>query len=180
MFINILGGLGVGMIQFDLSFSEAIEIYTLLTIGDGLVAQIPSLLLSIGAAMMVTRQNTDEDMGEQLVFQMFDNPKALMITAGILGVMGIVPGMPHFAFLLLAAIAGAGAYLINRRQKAEAKKKKAEEAAKKKADEETAAKKEKEAKAAAEEAAKKMAEEIAALDEKEVKSKRVLDERETR
>jgi flagellar biosynthesis protein FlhA len=123
LFINILGGLGVGMIQFDLSFSEAIEIYTLLTIGDGLVAQIPSLLLSIGAAMMVTRQNTDEDMGEQLVFQMFDNPKALMITAGILGVMGIVPGMPHFAFLLLAAIAGAGAYLINRRQKAEAKKK---------------------------------------------------------
>ncbi|MEF1230724.1 FHIPEP family type III secretion protein, partial [Vibrio fortis] len=96
-------------------------IYTLLTIGDGLVAQIPSLLLSIAAAMMVTRQNTDEDMGQQLVFQMFDNPKALMITAAILGVMGIVPGMPHFAFLTLAIAAGAGAYFIDKKQKQKAK-----------------------------------------------------------
>ncbi len=120
LFINIIGGLGIGMAQYGLGFGDAIEIYTLLTIGDGLVAQIPSLLLSIGAAMMVTRQNTDEDMGEQLVFQMFDNPKALMITAGILGVMGIVPGMPHFAFLSLAMAAGAGAYFINKRQKQKA------------------------------------------------------------
>ncbi|MFC3025545.1 flagellar biosynthesis protein FlhA [Vibrio zhugei] len=116
LFINILGGLTIGMVQYDLSFGEAIQIYTLLTIGDGLVAQIPSLLLSIGAAIMVTRQNTDEDMGQQLVFQLFDNPKALMITAAILGTMGIVPGMPHFAFLLLAAIAGGSAYLIQRKQ----------------------------------------------------------------
>ncbi len=117
LFINILGGLAIGMAQYGLSFGEAIQIYTLLTIGDGLVAQIPSLLLSIGAAMMVTRQNTDEDMGQQLVFQMFDNPKALMITAAIIGVMGIVPGMPHIPFLLLATIAGGGAYLIQKRQK---------------------------------------------------------------
>ncbi|EJB8407654.1 TPA: flagellar biosynthesis protein FlhA [Vibrio parahaemolyticus] len=117
LFINIIGGLSIGMAQYGLGFGEAIQIYTLLTIGDGLVAQIPSLLLSIAAAMMVTRQNTDEDMGEQLVFQMFDNPKALMITAAILGVMGIVPGMPHFAFLTLAVAAGAGAYLIDKRQK---------------------------------------------------------------
>ncbi|WP_029863029.1 FHIPEP family type III secretion protein, partial [Vibrio parahaemolyticus] len=109
------------MAQYGLGFGEAIQIYTLLTIGDGLVAQIPSLLLSIAAAMMVTRQNTDEDMGEQLVFQMFDNPKALMITAAILGVMGIVPGMPHFAFLTLAVAAGTGAYLIDKRQKQKAK-----------------------------------------------------------
>ena len=116
LFINIIGGLSIGMAQYDLSFREAIEIYTLLTIGDGLVAQIPSLLLSIGAAIMVTRQNAEEDMGQQVVFQMFDNPKALMITAAILGVMGIVPGMPHFAFLLLAVIAGGAAYLIQRKQ----------------------------------------------------------------
>ncbi|AIW18201.1 flagellar biosynthesis protein FlhA [Vibrio coralliilyticus] len=122
LFINIIGGLSIGMAQYGLAFSDAIQIYTLLTIGDGLVAQIPSLLLSIGAAIMVTRQNTDEDMGQQVVFQMFDNPKALMITAGILGVMGIVPGMPHFAFLLLAIMAGAGAYWIHRKQKQEAEK----------------------------------------------------------
>ncbi|MGL6258024.1 flagellar biosynthesis protein FlhA [Vibrio sp. WXL103] len=115
LMLNIVGGLVIGMIQYDLAFGQAIEIYTLLTIGDGLVAQIPSLLLSIGAAIMVTRQNTDEDMGEQLAFQMFDNPKALAITAGILGVMGIVPGMPHFAFLLLATMAGGWAYWINKK-----------------------------------------------------------------
>ncbi|MCG6507145.1 FHIPEP family type III secretion protein, partial [Vibrio parahaemolyticus] len=98
-------------------FGEAIQIYTLLTIGDGLVAQIPSLLLSIGAAIMVTRQNTDEDMGQQVIFQLFDNPKALMITSAILGVMGIVPGMPHFSFLTLAILAGGSAYMIQRKQK---------------------------------------------------------------
>ncbi|MDF2153745.1 flagellar biosynthesis protein FlhA [Vibrio sp. CAU 1672] len=121
LFINIIGGLSIGMAQYGLGFGEAIEIYTLLTIGDGLVAQIPSLLLSIAAAMMVTRQNTDEDMGEQLVFQMFDNPKALLITAAILGIMGIVPGMPHFAFLSLAVVAGASAYFIDKKQKQKAK-----------------------------------------------------------
>ncbi|NVC63816.1 flagellar biosynthesis protein FlhA [Vibrio sp. 05-20-BW147] len=121
LFINIIGGLSIGMAQYDLGFTDAIKIYTLLTIGDGLVAQIPSLLLSIAAAMMVTRQNTDEDMGEQMLFQMFDNPKALTITAAILGIMGIVPGMPHFAFLTLAAIAGAGAYFIDKKQKQKAK-----------------------------------------------------------
>ena len=91
LFINIIGGLSIGMIQYDLGFNEALKIYTLLTIGDGLVAQIPSLLLSIGAAIMVTRQNTDEDMGQQVVFQLFDTPKALMQTSGILGVMGKGP-----------------------------------------------------------------------------------------
>lgn len=108
--INIIGGLAIGMIQYDLTFTNAIEIYTLLTIGDGLVAQIPSLLLSIGAAIMVTRQNTDEDMGQQLVFQLLDNPKALIISTGILFVMGIVPGMPHVPFLLLAAMCGGFSY----------------------------------------------------------------------
>jgi len=120
LFINIIGGLSIGMAQYGLGFSEALQIYTLLTIGDGLVAQIPSLLLSIGAAIMVTRQNTDEDMGKEVVFQMFDNPKALMITASILFIMGIVPRACLFAFLLLAFIAGGGAYYIHRKQKKEA------------------------------------------------------------
>lgn len=117
LFINIVGGLAIGMIQYGLAFGEAIKIYTLLTIGDGLVAQIPSLILSIAAAIMVTRQNTDEDMGQQVIFQMFDNPKALIITASILAIMGLVPGMPHFAFLMLALLAGGIAYLIHRKQK---------------------------------------------------------------
>lgn len=119
LFINIIGGLSIGMIQYDLGLGHAVEIYTLLTIGDGLVAQIPSLLLSISAAIMVTRQNTDEDMGQQVIFQLFDNPKALVITAGILGVMGVVPGMPHFAFLLLAMLAGGAAYLLIKKQEKE-------------------------------------------------------------
>lgn len=123
LFINIIGGLSIGMIQYDLGFKEAIEIYTLLTIGDGLVAQIPSLLLSIGAAIMVTRQNTDEDMGQQVIFQLFDNPKALTITAGILFVMGIVPGMPHFAFLFLALLPSGAAYWLHRKQKTKAENK---------------------------------------------------------
>ncbi len=108
--INIIGGLAIGMLQYKLGFSEAIEIYTLLTIGDGLVAQIPSLLLSIGAAIMVTRQNTDEDMGQQMVYQLVDNPKALIISISILFIMGIVPGMPHLPFLSLAAVCSAFTY----------------------------------------------------------------------
>jgi flagellar biosynthesis protein FlhA len=110
LFINIVGGFIIGMMQYDLPLAEAAEIYTLLTIGDGLVAQIPSLLLSIAAAITVTRENTEADMGNRMLGQMFDDPKALMITAGILLVMGIVPGMPHLAFLTLGGIAAGGAY----------------------------------------------------------------------
>lgn len=115
--INIIGGLIIGMIQHGLSFSEAIEIYSLLTIGDGLVAQIPSLLLSIGSAIMVTRQNTEEDMGQVMISQLVDNPKALIISTGILVIMGIVPGMPHISFLSLAACCGGFAYWKVRQQK---------------------------------------------------------------
>jgi flagellar biosynthesis protein FlhA len=118
--INVIGGLIIGMVQHGLPFGEAIEIYSLLTIGDGLVAQIPSLLLSIGSAMMVTRQNTDEDMGEQLYFQLFNNPQALIVTGGILFVMGVVPGMPHIPFLLLAAMIGGFAYWRMKKEKREA------------------------------------------------------------
>ncbi|MFB2864625.1 flagellar biosynthesis protein FlhA [Aeromonas sp. MdU4] len=117
LFINILGGFIIGMMQHHLTFSESAGIYTLLAIGDGLVAQIPSLLLSIAAAIIVTRQNTDQDMGTAVLGQLFDNPKALIISAGILLMMGFVPGMPHFAFLSLGGISAAGAWWLLRRQK---------------------------------------------------------------
>ena len=110
LFINIVGGLIIGMVQHDLTFNNAVEIYTLLTIGDGLVAQIPGLLLSIGTAIVVTRQNTSQDMGEQVSSQL-GQEKSLYIAAGVMFVMGIIPGMPHFVFLLFAVIIAATAYL---------------------------------------------------------------------
>ncbi len=113
--INLLGGLGIGMAQHDLSFSEAVRNYSLLTIGDGLVAQIPSLLLSTAAAIMVTRVNTSEDMGGQVIEQLFASPKALFVATGILIAMGLVPGMPHVAFLGLGLVSGAAAFWIQRR-----------------------------------------------------------------
>ncbi|HHQ4683223.1 TPA: flagellar biosynthesis protein FlhA [Aeromonas veronii] len=122
LFINIIGGFIIGMMQHQLTFSESAEIYTLLAIGDGLVAQIPSLLLSIAAAIIVTRQNTDQDMGTAVLGQLFDNPKSLIISAGILLMMGLVPGMPHFAFLSLGALSAAGAWWLLRREKLAAAK----------------------------------------------------------
>lgn len=116
LIINIVGGFIIGMAQHDLDFATAAEIYTLLTIGDGLVAQIPGLLLSIAAALMVTRQNESGDMGEMVMSQMFDSPKSLAIAAAVMFVMGIVPGMPHFVFLSFAAIAGGAAYFIKKKQ----------------------------------------------------------------
>ena len=115
LIINIVGGLTIGMAQHDLAFSQALENYTLLTIGDGLVAQIPSLLLSTAAAIIVTRVNSEQDMGQQVMQQMFAQPKALAVAAGILFVLGIVPGMPHFVFLTLACVAGGTAWMIHRR-----------------------------------------------------------------
>jgi flagellar biosynthesis protein FlhA len=117
LFINILGGLAIGMLQHDLDLSTALRFYALLTIGDGLVAQIPSLLLSTSAAIIVTRvTSSDEDMGSQILSQLFTNPKALIITASVLAMMGVIPGMPNFAFLTLAALAGAGAWWIMQKQ----------------------------------------------------------------
>ncbi len=118
--INLLGGLAIGMLQHDLDFSTAMRYYSLLTIGDGLVAQLPSLLLSTAAAIMVTRQNVSHDMGRQVLGQLFASPKSLAIAAGILTIMGLIPGMPHFAFLSLAAVAGAGAWWIFRHHQAKA------------------------------------------------------------
>ncbi len=115
LFINIIGGIAIGVLQHDMGFGLAFETYALLTIGDGLVAQIPSLLLSTTAAIMVTRVTDSEDMGEQLGKQMFGSPKALIVTAAILIVMGLVPGMPHLAFLSLGSIAAFGAWHLTKR-----------------------------------------------------------------
>lgn len=109
LFINIIGGFAVGVLQHDLSASEAANNYILLTIGDGLVAQIPSLLLSTAAAVIVTRVSDEQDMGKEVVAQLFGNPKALITAGVVLGIMGLVPGMPHMVFLTLAgALVGIG------------------------------------------------------------------------
>lgn len=109
LFINIIGGFAVGVLQHDLSASEAANNYILLTIGDGLVAQIPSLLLSTAAAVIVTRVSDEQDMGKEVVSQLFGNPKALITAGVVLGIMGLVPGMPHLVFLTLAsALIGIG------------------------------------------------------------------------
>lgn len=116
LFINIIGGVAVGVAQHGLDFSTAMQYYALLTIGDGLVAQVPALLLSTSAAIMVTRQTAAHNMGEMLVDQLVMNPKVLFVTAGVLFIMGIIPGMPHIPFLFLASVCGAGGYLVDQKQ----------------------------------------------------------------
>jgi flagellar biosynthesis protein FlhA len=101
MLINIVGGLIVGMVQHNMDFAAAGKNYTLLTIGDGLVAQIPSLVISTAAGVIVSRVATNEDIGTQLTGQLFTNPRVLIITGCILVLMGLIPNMPHFAFLVL-------------------------------------------------------------------------------
>jgi flagellar biosynthesis protein FlhA len=115
--INIVGGMAIGTFQHDLSVSQSAHNYVLLTIGDGLVAQIPSLLLSTAAAIIVTRASDAQDMGEQMGSQLFQSPKALIITAGIMAALGIIPGMPNFVFLLLAALLGGGAFFLIQKDK---------------------------------------------------------------
>ncbi|SDV46628.1 flagellar biosynthesis protein FlhA [Chitinasiproducens palmae] len=101
MVINVIGGLIIGMVQHDMDFGRAATTYTLLAIGDGLVAQIPALVISTAAGVIVSRVATDEDVGTQMIGQLFTNPRVLFITGGIVAGMGLIPGMPHFAFLLL-------------------------------------------------------------------------------
>ncbi|MEY4075481.1 MAG: Flagellar biosynthesis protein FlhA, partial [Pseudomonadota bacterium] len=115
LLINVVGGLAIGLIQHNMSFGEAGRLYVLLTIGDGLVAQIPSLLLSLATAIIVTRVTTTESMAEQARDQ-FGNPTALFISAGILTILGLVPGMPHLTFLSLAIAACAIGLLVLREE----------------------------------------------------------------
>jgi flagellar biosynthesis protein FlhA len=116
LFINIIGGLAIGTIGHNLPLAEAGRTYTLLTIGDGLVTQIPALLLSTAVALIVTRMSRAQDMGGELTKQLFGHPKALGVAAGLLGTIGLVPGMPNFVFLLMSALCGTGAYLLAKRR----------------------------------------------------------------
>jgi flagellar biosynthesis protein FlhA len=116
MVINIIGGLVVGMAQHGLDFATAGKTYTLLAIGDGLVAQIPALVISTAAGVIVSRVTTEEDVGSQLTGQLFSNPQVLFLTATIIGLMGMIPGMPNLAFLLIAGgLAWLGRRLFTRK-----------------------------------------------------------------
>jgi flagellar biosynthesis protein FlhA len=118
VFINVLGGLAIGTLQHDMGVGEAGRVYALLTIGDGLVAQIPALLLSVAVAILVTRVSRSQDMSQQVAAQVLGQPQALGVAAGILAIMGLIPGMPNLAFLLMAAACGTGAYVTATRKAA--------------------------------------------------------------
>ncbi len=116
LFINLIGGVSIGLAQHGMGFADAMRTYSLLTIGDGLVAQIPALVLSTSAAIMVTRMSSAHDMGKDILMQLFASPKALAVTGAIIGGMGLVPGMPNLVFLTLGGLCGGGAYLIGQKQ----------------------------------------------------------------
>src|SRR4051812_178671 len=116
MVINIIGGLLIGTMMHDLPAGEATKTYTLLTIGDGLVAQIPGLLLSVAVAIIVTRVTREQDVGKELGKQLFGQPKALAVAASVLGVMGLIPGMPNIVFLSFAALSGWGAWRLKQQR----------------------------------------------------------------
>lgn len=117
--INIIGGLLIGIIQRGLPIGEAAQTYTLLTIGDGLVSQIPALLVSTSAGIIVSRAGTETDLGEEVTKQVLVNPKALSTAAGILFVLALIPGLPHLPFLLISLSAGSAAFILARRPEKE-------------------------------------------------------------
>jgi flagellar biosynthesis protein FlhA len=116
LFINIVGGFVIGVFQHDLSAAQAADSYILLAVGDALVAQIPALLISVAAAMVVSRVGKDLDVGSQITKQVFSSPRSLAVVGGVLGVLGSIPGMPHLVFLLLGAALGYAAWLLHERQ----------------------------------------------------------------
>lgn len=117
--INIIGGLVIGTMQHAMALGDAATNYVLLTIGDGLVAQIPSLLLSSATAIIVTRVSASQDMGKQVFQQMFATPRAMYVASGVVGSLGLVPGMPNLVFISLAALMASSAYLTAQRRAAE-------------------------------------------------------------
>ena len=116
--INVIGGLIIGMVQHGLSAGQAADSYILLAVGDALVAQIPGLLISVASAMVISRVGKDADMGRQIVQQLFMSPKVLGITAGVMIMLGLIPGMPHTVFLLMGALLGWGAWSLDKKEKA--------------------------------------------------------------
>ncbi len=121
LFINIIGGLAIGVLQHDMAAGDAMRNYTLLTIGDGLVAQIPSLVLSTATAIIVTRVSASQEMGSLVFEQMFRDSRALIVTSTILAVLGVIPGMPNFAFLTLAVALAFMAYSMHKKEQAKAR-----------------------------------------------------------
>ncbi len=115
--INVVGGLLVGVIAHDMAFGDAAKTYTLLAIGDGLVAQIPSLIISLAAGAVVSRVASEKDIGSQLIGQLFAKPQVMYITAAIIGGLGLIPGMPNLVFLLLAGALGGAGYLLAKKEK---------------------------------------------------------------
>src|SRR6201996_5625615 len=115
VFINMFGGTIIGAAQHGMSLADAGRTYALLTIGDGLVAQIPALLLSVAVAILVTRVSRPHDMSQQIMSQVLGQPRALGVTSGILGLLGIIPGMPNMVFLAMSAACAFGAYMLGRR-----------------------------------------------------------------
>lgn len=120
LLINIVGGFAIGMLQHDLSAGKAADTYILMAVGDALVAQIPGLLISVAAAMVISRVGKDRDMGQQIVGQLFTSPRVLGITAGILILLGVIPGMPHVVFLSIGALLGYMAWVLLQRANAPA------------------------------------------------------------
>jgi flagellar biosynthesis protein FlhA len=116
LFINIVGGFVIGVAQHGLSASQAADSYILLAVGDALVAQIPALLISVAAAMVVSRVGKEHDVGSQITKQVFSSPRSLAVVGGVLAVLGAIPGMPHVVFLSIAAALGWGAWLLQQRQ----------------------------------------------------------------
>ncbi|HEY4968456.1 MAG TPA: flagellar biosynthesis protein FlhA [Steroidobacteraceae bacterium] len=119
VFINLFGGTIIGAAQHGMSLAEAGRTYALLTIGDGLVAQIPALLLSVAVAILVTRVSRPHDMSQQIMTQVLGQPKALGVTSGILTLLGIIPGMPNLVFLGMAALCAVGAFFLSKRKAAD-------------------------------------------------------------
>jgi flagellar biosynthesis protein FlhA len=119
VFINLFGGIIIGAAQHGMSLGDAGKTYALLTIGDGLVAQIPALLLSVAVAILVTRVSRPHDMSQQIMSQMLSQPRALAVTGGILTLLGVIPGMPNMVFLAMAAACISGAYVLGKRRAAD-------------------------------------------------------------
>jgi flagellar biosynthesis protein FlhA len=116
LFINIIGGFVIGVVQHGLSAGQAADSYILLAVGDALVAQIPALLISVAAAMVVSRVGKEKDVGTQITSQVFSSPRSLAVVGGVLCVLGAVPGMPHLVFLMLGSALGYGAWLLRKHQ----------------------------------------------------------------